>query len=100
MNTRTSKEILTKIHNPSSSNPNVEYLTLIYTDGTMSCNCPGWTRRVAEDGSRSCKHTIEALVMYGVRSRVRQEVAKKLNPQPKPEPAAQARVARRFRLDD
>jgi len=40
----------------SDSNPNVEYETLQYTDGTSSCNCKGWTRRVAPDGSRSCKH--------------------------------------------
>lgn len=41
----------------SSSNPNKSYETLQYTDGSTSCNCPGWTRRVAADGSRSCKHT-------------------------------------------
>ncbi len=41
----------------SDSNPNIEYETLQYTDGTTSCNCKGWTRRVAPDGSRSCKHT-------------------------------------------
>jgi hypothetical protein len=41
----------------SSSNPNKSYETLQYTDGSTSCNCPGWTRRVAGDGSRSCTHT-------------------------------------------
>src|SRR5258708_15628155 len=41
----------------SDSNPNVEYETLQFTDATISCNCKGWTRRVAADGSRSCKHT-------------------------------------------
>jgi len=41
----------------SSSNPNKSYETLQYTDGSTSCNCPEWTRRVAGDGSRSCKHT-------------------------------------------
>ncbi|MGH7969838.1 MAG: hypothetical protein ACREIC_14030 [Limisphaerales bacterium] len=41
----------------SSSNPNIEYETLQYADGTTSCACPGWTRRVAPDGSRSCRHT-------------------------------------------
>ena len=41
----------------SSSNPSVSYETLQYTDGSTSCNCKGWTRRVAADGSRSCKHT-------------------------------------------
>jgi hypothetical protein len=41
----------------SDSNPDVEYQTLQYGDGSTSCNCQGWTRRVAADGSRSCKHT-------------------------------------------
>ena len=41
----------------SDSNPDINYETLRYTDQSMSCNCPGWTRRVAADGSRSCKHT-------------------------------------------
>lgn len=42
---------------PSDSNPAVEYQTLQYADGSTSCNCKGWTRRTASDGSRSCKHT-------------------------------------------
>ena len=41
----------------SDSNPDREYQTLRYPDGALSCNCPGWTRHVAGDGSRSCKHT-------------------------------------------
>jgi hypothetical protein len=41
---------------PSSSSDKT-YETLQYNDDTTSCNCPGWTRRVAQDGSRSCKHT-------------------------------------------
>jgi hypothetical protein len=41
----------------SDSNPNVYYETLQYMDGSTSCNCKGWTRRVAADGARSCKHT-------------------------------------------
>jgi hypothetical protein len=40
----------------SDSNPNIEYETLQYTDGSTSCNCKGWTRRVAADGTRSCRH--------------------------------------------
>ena len=34
-----------------------EYETLQYKDGTTSCNCPGWTKRVGANGVRSCKHT-------------------------------------------
>ena len=41
----------------SDSNPDLEYETLLLDDGTTSCNCMGWTRRVAPDGTRSCKHT-------------------------------------------
>ncbi len=41
----------------SDSNHSIAYETLQYVDGTTSCNCKGWTRRVAADGSRSCKHT-------------------------------------------
>lgn len=41
----------------SDSNPSRQYESLEYSDGTRSCNCPGWTRRVAADGTRSCKHT-------------------------------------------
>ena len=41
----------------SDSNPDVQYETLRYTDGSTSCNCRGWTQRVATDGTRSCKHT-------------------------------------------
>ena len=41
----------------SDSNPDREYETLVYTDLSTSCNCPGWTRRVDARGHRSCKHT-------------------------------------------
>jgi hypothetical protein len=37
----------------SSSGASVNYETLLYSDGTMSCSCPGWTRRAV----RTCKHT-------------------------------------------
>jgi len=53
----------------SDSNPNVEYQTLQYADGTTSCNCKGWTRRVAPDGSRTCKH-VRAIHM-GTADRIR-----------------------------
>ena len=32
------------------------YTAIEYRDGTMSCNCPGWTRRVDVHGGRTCKH--------------------------------------------
>lgn len=44
----------------SSSSGSKIYETLQYTDGSTSCNCPGWTRRVDARGNRSCKHTPSA----------------------------------------
>jgi len=41
----------------SDSNPNKTYETLLYVDGSTSCGCPGWTRKVDAKGNRSCKHT-------------------------------------------
>ena len=52
-----SKPILKVWTFSSDSNPDLEYQTLLYLDGSTSCNCKGWTRRLAPDGSRSCKHT-------------------------------------------
>lgn len=37
----------------SGSNPSKTYETLQYEDNTVSCECPGWTRRA----QRTCKHT-------------------------------------------
>ena len=42
----------------SKSNPANSYETLIYQDNSISCNCPGWTRRVTPSGVRECKHTM------------------------------------------
>ncbi len=36
-----------------SSSSDKTYETLQYDDGSLSCDCPGWTRRA----QRSCKHT-------------------------------------------
>ena len=45
-----------------SSSGRGTYQTLLYADGSTSCDCPGWCRRVAADGSRSCKHTRSVLI--------------------------------------
>ena len=42
----------------SKSNPANSYQTLVYTNGTISCSCPGWTRRVGPSGVRECKHSL------------------------------------------
>ena len=46
----------------SSSRGDRRYQTLLYADGSTSCDCPGWCRRVAADGSRSCRHTRSVLL--------------------------------------
>jgi hypothetical protein len=45
-----------------SSKGKKRYQTLLYANGSTSCDCPGWCRRVAADGSRSCKHTRSVLM--------------------------------------
>ena len=45
-----------------SSRGDRRYQTLLYIDGSTSCDCPGWCRRVAADGSRSCRHTRSVLM--------------------------------------
>lgn len=56
--------IMQQFEYPSQSSPGLNYTVLLYADGSTSCNCRGWTQRVASDGSRSCKHTkqVEARV--------------------------------------
>ena len=51
------KKAIAKVWTFASSSGSNTYETLQYNDGSTSCECPGWTRRVAADGSRSCKHT-------------------------------------------
>ena len=46
----------------ASSKGGGRYQTLLYADGSTSCDCFGWCRRVAADGSRSCKHTRSVLM--------------------------------------
>lgn len=52
-NNASKKEVMKFWIFQSDSNPDNEYQTLLYYDGTTSCDCPGWTRRSV----RSCKHT-------------------------------------------
>jgi hypothetical protein len=52
-----SKPAISKCWTFLSSRGDRRYQTLLYADGSASCDCPGWCRRVAGDGSRSCRHT-------------------------------------------
>lgn len=40
---------------PSSSDASKEYTVCEVNDGTLSCDCPGWTRRNPPTG-RTCRH--------------------------------------------
>lgn len=48
----------------SSSSDN-RYETIRRASGTISCDCPGWTRRVSKDGTRTCKHIREVIAFNG-----------------------------------
>lgn len=48
---------IAKVWTFKSSSSDKTYQTLLYSDFTTSCDCPGWTRRCASDGSRTCRHT-------------------------------------------
>ena len=54
-----SKDIATLFVFASDSSPGKTYQTLLYVDGTTSCECPGWKfkRKTTGNGDRTCKHT-------------------------------------------
>lgn len=43
----------------ASSSSDRKYVTTVWRSGKVTCNCPGWTRRVDKNGGRQCKHTLE-----------------------------------------
>jgi len=53
-----------KLKEPMSSNGHTKYCTVLWDDGTYSCNCPGWSFKRGP-GDRKCKHTKEALKCGG-----------------------------------
>ena len=57
-----SRPAISKCWTFASSSGSGRYQTLLYEDGSTSCDCLGWCRRVAADGSRSCKHTRSVLM--------------------------------------
>lgn len=54
------KQVVRQFQYRSSRDASIIYSTLLYSDGTASCNCPGWARHVGKDGARTCKHLISA----------------------------------------
>jgi len=48
---------IAKVWTFASDSSSKTHETLQYVDGSLSCSCPGWTRRVDARGQRSCKHT-------------------------------------------
>lgn len=52
-----SKEIATLFIFCSESNPAKSYQTLVYVDGSTSCDCPAWIYKLkCSAGQRTCKH--------------------------------------------
>jgi len=85
-----------KVWEFESSSSSKRYQTIQYTDGYVSCNCPGWTRRAV----RECKHT--NMVHMGTADNncvaMTDLMQKKASPQPvvqsvqEPEPVAPKKV--------
>lgn len=67
---------------PSSSNPSKGYTVCEVNDGTVSCDCMGWTRR-NPPGGRTCKHT-EDYLNFLKPSAVRQPAPASVPDAPKP----------------
>ncbi len=65
----------------SSSSPGTVYECRLYTDGSTSCQCPGWTRRIGAGGLRECKHTKDV-------DKKKASILAALNGQPLPEASA------------
>lgn len=59
---------------PSKSSPGKSYTTLLYTDGTTSCNCRGWTTK-RSDKERECVHTKKVEAENPVNSKTKAKVA-------------------------
>lgn len=55
----TAKLIKTGVIFNSSSTPGKTYEVVIYTDKSVSCNCPAWTKKVP----RKCKHIVDDTVV-------------------------------------
>lgn len=48
------KPVKTRLTFSSTSSPGKHHETTVYKDGSVSCNCPSWTKRVP----RVCKHIV------------------------------------------
>ena len=91
----------------SQSSADKVYETVVWKDGRLSCNCPGWTRRTQPDGSRMCVHT--RVILSGIPEKDplfiscepplnREITAKPLQP-PKPQPEPAKSTGRKFNFD-
>ena len=54
------KKIIRQFQFRSSRDPSIIYSTLLLDTGEASCNCPGFTKHVSKDGTRTCKHCVSA----------------------------------------
>lgn len=52
-------ELIAVFFYQSSSSAETQYQTLLYKDGSTSCDCPGWKFKRRNAPARTCKHTRE-----------------------------------------
>jgi hypothetical protein len=98
---KSDKKIIRQFQFRSSRNPSIVYSTLLYTDGSASCNCAGWTRHIGKDGTRSCKHLISAgLAAVSVSEPSGPVSGKKGNPKHGASAKPNMTVKRRFQFDE
>jgi len=88
----------------ASSSGSGQYQTLLYADGSTSCDCKGWTRRVARDGSRTCKHVrLVEMAIADSQCLSSRDYKVRQAPPPKPhapEPPSSTPAVRRFQFDE
>lgn len=98
------KEIATAFVFQSDSNPAKTYQCLQYTDGTTSCDCPGWKfKRASMGNERSCKHVRYVAAGLGSRhaiSVVEQSTPAKRTPQRAMAEPSFGRSKRRFNFEE
>lgn len=68
---------------PSKSSPGKSYTTLLYADGTTSCNCRGWTTK-RSGAERACVHTKQVEAAYPVGNQVADKSEATLDVTPRP----------------
>lgn len=54
-----------KIKESLSSNGRTRYMTTLWSDGVLTCDCPGWTIKRKNSYVRTCKHCKSSITSHG-----------------------------------